>query len=43
MQIDLASGLDYELYDTALLTVSEARIEGFKAFVEKHKPHFKGK
>lgn len=43
MQMDLASALDYESYCAALLAVSEDRIEGFKAFTEKRKPHFKGK
>lgn len=43
MQMDLASGLDYEAHCAALLAVSEDRIEGFKAFTEKRKPVFKGK
>lgn len=43
MQMDLASALDYESYCAALLSVSEDRIEGFRAFTEKRKPQFKGR
>jgi len=43
IQMDLASALDYEAYCAALLSVSEDRIEGFKAFTEKRKPQFKGR
>ena len=43
MQMDLVSGLDYETYCATLLTTSEDRIEGFKAFSEKRKPIYKGR
>ena len=43
MQLDLASALDYESHIAAMLGTSEDRIEGFKAFVEKRKPVFKGR
>jgi len=43
MQMDLVSGLDYETYCATILTTSEDRIEGFKAFTEKRKPVFKGR
>lgn len=43
MQMDLVSGLDYETYCATLLTTSEDRIEGFKAFTEKRKPVYKGR
>lgn len=43
MQLDLASGLDYESQCASILTTSEDRIEGFKAFTEKRKPVYKGR
>jgi enoyl-CoA hydratase len=43
MQLDMASALDYEAYCSAIVASSEDRIEGFKAFVEKRKPVFKGR
>ena len=43
MQLDLVSALDYEAHIAAMLGTSEDRIEGFKAFVEKRKPVFKGR
>lgn len=43
MQLDISSALDYEAHCAAMLSVSEDRIEGFKAFTEKRKPNFKGK
>jgi len=43
MQLDLASALEYEAYCAAIVSASEDRIEGFKAFVEKRKPVYKGR
>jgi enoyl-CoA hydratase len=43
MQLDLKSALDYETYCAVLLSSSEDRIEGFRAFAEKRKPVFKGR
>jgi enoyl-CoA hydratase len=43
MQMDLNSGLDYETYCATILTTSEDRLEGFKAFTEKRKPVYKGR
>jgi enoyl-CoA hydratase len=43
MQLDLASALEYETYCAAIVSASEDRIEGFKAFVEKRKPVYKGR
>ncbi|RJQ75234.1 MAG: hypothetical protein C4519_16000 [Desulfobacteraceae bacterium] len=43
MEMEITSALDYESYCAALLSVSEDRIEGFNAFVEKRKPVFKGR
>ena len=43
IQLDLSSALDYEAQIAAMLTCSEDRKEGFRAFVEKRKPVFKGR
>lgn len=43
IQLDLPSGLDYETQCASILTTSEDRIEGFKAFTEKRKPVYKGR
>jgi enoyl-CoA hydratase len=43
MQLDLASGLEYEAFCASLVVFSEDRVEGFKAFVEKRKPVYKGR
>ena len=43
MQLDLASALDYEAHCASLLYGSEDRAEGFRAFVEKREPDFKGR
>ncbi len=43
MQLDLASALEYEAYCAVIVGASEDRIEGFKAFVEKRKPVYKGR
>lgn len=43
MQLDIKSALDYESHCVALLTASEDRQEGFKAFVEKRKPVYRGR
>lgn len=43
MQLDLASGLEYEAFCAAMVVFSEDRVEGFKAFVEKRKPVYKGR
>jgi enoyl-CoA hydratase len=43
MQLDLASALEYEAHCAAIVFASEDRIEGFKAFVEKRKPVYKGR
>jgi enoyl-CoA hydratase len=43
MQLDLHSGVDYETQCAAVLIETEDRVEGFKAFVEKRKPQFKGR
>jgi len=43
MQLDLASALEYEGFCAAIVVSSEDRIEGFKAFVEKRKPVYKGR
>jgi enoyl-CoA hydratase len=43
MQLDLASALEYEAFCAAIVVSSEDRVEGFKAFVEKRKPVYKGR
>jgi enoyl-CoA hydratase len=43
MQLDLASALDYESYCFSMVVSSEDRVEGFRSFVEKRKPIFKGR
>jgi len=43
MQLDLASALEYEAFCAAIVSASEDRMEGFKAFVEKRKPVYKGR
>jgi enoyl-CoA hydratase len=43
MRMDLNSALDYEANIASMLTCSEDRKEGFRAFVEKRKPVFKGR
>lgn len=40
--VDLASGLDYEMKSLAFLFSTEDQKEGMKAFLEKRKPVFKG-
>jgi enoyl-CoA hydratase len=43
MQMDLSSALDYETYCATILSTTEDRMEGFRAFVEKRDPVFKGR
>jgi enoyl-CoA hydratase len=43
MQLDIHSAVDYETQCAAVLIETEDRIEGFKAFVEKRKPRFRGR
>jgi len=43
MQLDLTSALDFETSCAAIVIGSEDRMEGFKAFLEKRKPVFKGR
>ncbi len=43
MQMHLLDAIDYELKCSAILTNTEDRVEGMRAFVEKRKPVFKGK
>jgi len=43
LQLDLASGLDYEAQCSSILYTSEDRKEGMRAFAEKRKPVFKGR
>ncbi|MBN1614205.1 MAG: enoyl-CoA hydratase/isomerase family protein [Deltaproteobacteria bacterium] len=43
MQMDLASAVEYEAKQAAILTKTEDVMEGMMAFVEKRKPVFKGK
>ena len=43
LQMDLEIGLNYEHKCFSLLFATEDQKEGMKAFIEKRKPHFKGK
>ena len=43
MQMDLASAVEYEAKQAAILTKTEDVVEGMRAFVEKRKPVFKGR
>ncbi|CAG9166676.1 enoyl-CoA hydratase/isomerase family protein [Cupriavidus respiraculi] len=42
LQVGIEAGLEYERYAAALVTASEDRKEGMRAFVEKRKPVFRG-
>jgi len=43
IQLDMASALEYEAYCAGIVGASEDRMEGFRAFVEKRKPIYKGR
>jgi enoyl-CoA hydratase len=43
IQMGLAQGLDYEAKCATLVSLTEDAKEGFKAFLEKRKPEFKGR
>lgn len=43
MQMDLATGLDYEAFIASTIYMSDDRREGIGAFFEKRKPSFKGR
>ncbi len=43
MQVGIDAGLIYERYAASILVNSEDRKEGFRAFVEKRKPEFRGR
>jgi enoyl-CoA hydratase len=43
MQMDLASGLSYEVQAYERMIATEDRREGINAFNEKRKPEFKGR
>jgi enoyl-CoA hydratase len=43
VELDIHSAMDYETQCAAILIETEDRIEGFKAFVEKREPQFRGR
>lgn len=43
LQVSLDAGLEYERFAAAILATTEDRHEGFRAFVEKREPVFKGR
>ena len=43
IETDIQTGLVIEKFSQAILFNSEDKLEGTKAFLEKRKPHFKGK
>jgi enoyl-CoA hydratase/carnithine racemase len=42
-KMDLAQALDYEAFTIGICVNTEDRVEGFKAFLEKREPNFRGK
>jgi 2-(1,2-epoxy-1,2-dihydrophenyl)acetyl-CoA isomerase len=42
-KMDLAQALDYEAYAIGICVNTEDRVEGFKSFLEKREPNFRGR
>lgn len=43
MDSDLDTGINFEQRASTIVAMTEDRVEGYRAFVEKRKPHFKGR